>query len=317
MGCALQACNGCAQPDGTDQVVRQAACKKLLYIASKLTSGRLAHSFEICLVLAKLTKEDSMISQSTLRWTWLLLLVAVGMLGCMTAPAPAEGDTVEANEALSATGGVCGGPGGLTCPKANYCMTPANTCPGPAQQGVCTPRPQICPNVVIPVCGCDGKTYANGCVAARAGTSVAHQGACAPLACTSNSDCAAGSFCQKPTGACAGTGTCAPEPQLCPDIFNPVCGCDGKTYSNACAASAAGASVGSTGACPPVQTCGGFLGTPCPGGGKCVDDPTDDCDPSNGGADCIGICSCFKTVLCIKGTHFDSSPQVCTCVPDA
>jgi len=36
--------------------------------------------------------------------------------------------------------------------------------------------------------------------------------------------------------------------------------------------------------------CGGFAGTPCPGGLTCVDDPTDDCDPMMGGADCIGIC---------------------------
>jgi len=68
---------------------------------------------------------------------------------------------------------------------------------------------------------------------------------------------------------------------------------------------------------PPQQTCGGFLGTPCPGAGKCVDDPTDDCDPNNGGADCGGICTCVENQLCVRGFHFDSSPQVCACVPDA
>jgi len=36
--------------------------------------------------------------------------------------------------------------------------------------------------------------------------------------------------------------------------------------------------------------CGGFAGTPCPDGMTCVDDPSDDCDPSKGGADCIGVC---------------------------
>jgi hypothetical protein len=35
--------------------------------------------------------------------------------------------------------------------------------------------------------------------------------------------------------------------------------------------------------------CGGFAGFKC-NGGKCVDDPTDACDPKNGGADCMGIC---------------------------
>ena len=40
--------------------------------------------------------------------------------------------------------------------------------------------------------------------------------------------------------------------------------------------------------CP--QKCGGFAGLPCPGGMKCVDDPSDDCNPAAGGADCGGVC---------------------------
>lgn len=62
--------------------------------------------------------------------------------------------------------------------------------------------------------------------------------------------------------------------------------------------------------------CGGFAGFPCPDGLVCVDDPSDDCDPNNGGADCGGLCRCLQTALCIRGTMFDSSPDVCACVPD-
>jgi hypothetical protein len=40
----------------------------------------------------------------------------------------------------------------------------------------------------------------------------------------------------------------------------------------------------------PRQMCGGIAGFPCPAGKTCVDDPSDDCDPSRGGADCSGIC---------------------------
>jgi len=40
----------------------------------------------------------------------------------------------------------------------------------------------------------------------------------------------------------------------------------------------------------PRQMCGGIAGFPCPEGKKCVDDPSDNCDPARGGADCIGIC---------------------------
>jgi hypothetical protein len=63
-------------------------------------------------------------------------------------------------------------------------------------------------------------------------------------------------------------------------------------------------------------TCGGFGGFPCPDDLTCVDDPSDSCDPNNGGADCGGICRCVQNVLCVRGTHFDSSSDVCACVPN-
>jgi hypothetical protein len=62
--------------------------------------------------------------------------------------------------------------------------------------------------------------------------------------------------------------------------------------------------------------CGGIAGIACPGAGRCVDDPSDGCDPAHGGADCGGICQCIETALCVKGLHFDASPSVCACVAD-
>jgi hypothetical protein len=49
--------------------------------------------------------------------------------------------------------------------------------------------------------------------------------------------CDAGLWCQMPTAQCQmadGPGTCAKAPDVCAEIFLPVCGCDGKTYGNDC-----------------------------------------------------------------------------------
>lgn len=41
---------------------------------------------------------------------------------------------------------------------------------------------------------------------------------------------------------------------------------------------------------PPLAPCGGFGGLQCADGFTCIDDPTDNCAPESGGADCAGIC---------------------------
>ena len=114
-------------------------------------------------------------------------------------------------------------------------------------------------------------------------------------------------------------GVCAPRPQFCTKIFKPVCGCNGKTYGNACAAAAAGVAVAYQGECkkePPKVFCGGIAGIECPGHGYCYDDPSDSCDPRKGGADCGGLCFCPQNRTCAKGWHWDASPKVCSCVKD-
>jgi hypothetical protein len=99
-----------------------------------------------------------------------------------------------------------------------------------------------------------------------------------------------------------------------------TCG-DGETCCNATCGICTRPGEGCTKQlCPPEgepQRCGGFAGFPCPGLGDCVDDPSDDCDPQNGGADCGGICKCSAgpTVLCQQGMPFNDDPHVCSCAP--
>ena len=56
------------------------------------------------------------------------------------------------------------------------------------------------------------------------------------------------------------------------------------------------------GGCLPISglpPCGGFAGLPCPEEGQvCVDDPSDNCNPQNGGADCIGVCVAPAQTTC-------------------
>lgn len=66
---------------------------------------------------------------------------------------------------------------------------------------------------------------------------------------------------------------------------------------------------------PSVPSCGGFAGKACPGSGSCVDNPNDNCDPTQSGADCAGLCECNIRALCVQGSVFDPSPSVCACVP--
>jgi hypothetical protein len=145
------------------------------------------------------------------------------------------------------------------CPSDSYCLKNEGEC---GAMGICmkNPAPFPCPIPPYePVCGCDGKTYDNTCFAAAAGVSIDHQGRCGPLPpCVNNDDCDSRSlYCLKTLGECGVTGTCTVKPFTCfVNGYEPVCGCDGITYDNACtAAMHGGVSIAWEGPCEPLSPC--------------------------------------------------------------
>lgn len=175
--------------------------------------------------------------------------------------------------------------GGAQCGDTQFCQYPDGYCassvrplpagdqagaPVPLEPGVCTDVPTACGEIFSQVCGCDGVTYDNPCLANAAGMNVASTGPC-PAVCFGG-DCGADEYCMYAPGQCGGgpyppvaalappggvaapllvapTGTCQPIPEVCTDDYTPVCGCDGMTYSNSCGAAAAGMSVSYAGEC--------------------------------------------------------------------
>lgn len=123
-----------------------------------------------------------------------------------------------------------------------------------------------------------------GWIGLLAAASVPGAGCGEPSPCSDDRDCASSLYCARATGQCAGVGDCAPRPQVCDLVFDPVCGCDGWTYGNACAAAAAGVNVSSRGACK--LTCA--LDQDCPAGQVC--------EASTG---------CALPTLCVPGCHRD------------
>ncbi|GMV42416.1 MAG: hypothetical protein AMXMBFR64_41320 [Myxococcales bacterium] len=145
-----------------------------------------------------------------------------------------------------------------------------------------------------PVCGCDGRPYANECVAYVAGAMVHAAGDCS---CDADADCPTGAHCRRPFGACDGPGFCSTLPSACPAQFTPVCDCEGASWANPCLAWAAGKNIAAAGECPNAPT--------CTGNGDCL--PDELCAKAPGACGATGFCSLRPTACPL------TSATVCGC----
>jgi hypothetical protein len=114
--------------------------------------------------------------------------------------------------------------------------------------------------------------------------------------CVRDGDCAAGQYCHKPS-CHAATGTCAAAPELracaAEGGTSAVCGCDHKTYGNACEARSMGVDVAAAGACPPLPS------GPCTSQADC------------GGADYAQIVFCKPTTCGAPAGRCVVRPDTC------
>ncbi len=62
------------------------------------------------------------------------------------------------------------------CLTEEYCAKPTGA--DPSSEGVCQLKPTGCTREFVPVCGVDGNTYSNDCVAASEGVNIDHFGSC-------------------------------------------------------------------------------------------------------------------------------------------
>ena len=144
---------------------------------------------------------------------------------------------------------------------ANRCEMVPNVVGGACDESECGPQPRV----ATIMCE-DGSTggFTGACNRGEDGTCgweirecPVTERRCGGRVVGGSPTCEEGEFCDYPVGAICGwadaQGVCRSIPDACPEIYQPVCGCDRRDYSSACHAAQHGIAVLSEGTCSATE----------------------------------------------------------------
>jgi len=102
-------------------------------------------------------------------FTGLVVAILIAMLGVAIGSGKSEAANLDE---------ACGGATHITCNSALWCQRASGQCKVADAAGQCNKAPAFCMQIYRPVCGCNGKTYANDCERQKARVQLDYVGAC-------------------------------------------------------------------------------------------------------------------------------------------